>query len=91
VELQGLNGLCLALSVEVLGNVVFFLPRRSFRLATVFDQRRQFARHHRPEIDVSGIRQAFRGHVIDDVQDAESPAARELYRAPSGIELSHNN
>ena len=49
------------------------------RLAAPIDQRRQFARHP-PSRDrgVGDRRQALARHVVNDVQDAEAPAAGEL-------------
>lgn len=48
-------------------------------LSAPMDQRRQFARHPRPGIDVSGITaRNSRGHVIDDVQDPEAAVNGKL-------------
>ena len=48
-------------------------------LAASFDQRRQFARHATAgDRRVGDRRQAFPRHVIDDIEDAEPPAAGEL-------------
>src|SRR5258708_9655833 len=60
------------------------------RLAALFDQRGQFARHPASrDRGVRDCRQAFSGHVIDDVQDTEPAAAGELVmdkiERPAGI------
>jgi hypothetical protein len=48
-------------------------------LAAALDQNSQFARHTSPrDRRIGDRRQAFPRHVIDDLQDAESPAAGEL-------------
>ncbi len=58
--------------------------------ATPFDQRRQFTRHA-PTGDrgVGDRRQAFARHVVDDVEDPESPTAGELVvdeiQRPAGV------
>ena len=60
------------------------------RLAAPLDERRQFARHP-PSGDrrVRDRSQAFPGHVVDDVEDAEAPAVGELVvdevQRPAGI------
>ena len=59
-------------------------------LAAPLDQRRQFARHAPPgDRGVGDRRQAFPRHVVDDVQNAEPPAAGELIvdeiHGPAGV------
>jgi hypothetical protein len=59
----------------------------------LFDQRGQFARHPTfRDRSVRDCRQAFPGDVINDVQDAEPPAAGELImdkiERPAGIRPS---
>jgi hypothetical protein len=54
------------------------------------DQRRQFARHAPPgDRGVGDRRQAFPRHVVNDVQNAEPPAAGELIvdeiHGPAGV------
>jgi hypothetical protein len=49
------------------------------RFATALDESRQLARHAAPrDRRLGDRRQAFPRHVVDDVQDAEPPAAGEL-------------